>query len=181
MADIVQLEEKGNLLYPKTHVSAIDNFDETVVKKTGDEEITGVKNFKNSIQINGKNLLDIFYPIGSIFQSTDASNPSTIMGGSWERIKGRVLIGVDEADTDFTSGKIGGEKTHQLAIWNIPNRVIKWTSWKGGNISYSPWQSGNVEKGKFIATDPYDAGDESSRPISNLQPYMTVYIWKRIN
>lgn len=57
MADIVQLEEKGNLLYPKTHTSAIDNFDEAVVKKTGDENISGVKNFKDGIQQNGKALL----------------------------------------------------------------------------------------------------------------------------
>ncbi|WP_086314030.1 hypothetical protein A5821_001596 [Enterococcus sp. 7F3_DIV0205] len=54
MADIVQLEEKGNLLYPKTHTSAIDNFEETVVKKTGDEEIAGIKNFKDGLQSNGK-------------------------------------------------------------------------------------------------------------------------------
>ncbi len=54
MADIVQLEEKGNLLYPKTHTSAIDGFDETVVKKTGNEDIAGVKNFKDGLQSAGK-------------------------------------------------------------------------------------------------------------------------------
>lgn len=58
MADIVQLEEKGNLLYPKTHVSAIDNFDETVVKKTGNETILGVKNFKDGLQVDGVNLMN---------------------------------------------------------------------------------------------------------------------------
>jgi hypothetical protein len=52
MADIVQLEEKGNLLYPKTHANAIDGLEETVVKKTGDENITGVKNFTSTPQIN---------------------------------------------------------------------------------------------------------------------------------
>ncbi|EOL47814.1 hypothetical protein [Enterococcus caccae] len=67
MADIVQLEEKGNLLYPKTHTSAIDNFDETVVKKTGNETISGVKNFKDGIQINGENLInDKIYSLASI-------------------------------------------------------------------------------------------------------------------
>lgn len=33
MADIVQLEEKGTVLYPKTHVQAIDGLEETVVSK----------------------------------------------------------------------------------------------------------------------------------------------------
>ncbi|MBO0439187.1 hypothetical protein [Candidatus Enterococcus ikei] len=57
MADIVQLEEKGNLLYPKTHTSAIDNFDEAVVKKTGNETINGIKNFTQRPTVNGKDVL----------------------------------------------------------------------------------------------------------------------------
>lgn len=45
----------------------IDNFDETVVKKTGDEEITGVKNLKDGLQINGENLIsDKIYTVASI-------------------------------------------------------------------------------------------------------------------
>ncbi|MEI5994774.1 hypothetical protein [Candidatus Enterococcus mansonii] len=54
MADIVQLEEKGNLLYPKTHVDAIDRLEETVVKKSGNETIGGVKNFKDGLQSGSK-------------------------------------------------------------------------------------------------------------------------------
>lgn len=54
MADIVQLEEKGNLLYPKTHTSAIDGLDETLVKKTGDEDIAGVKNFTDGLKSEGR-------------------------------------------------------------------------------------------------------------------------------
>ncbi|MCA5012416.1 MULTISPECIES: hypothetical protein [unclassified Enterococcus] len=54
MADIVQLEEKGNLLYPKTHTSAIDGLDETLVKKTGDEDIAGVKNFTDGLKSQGE-------------------------------------------------------------------------------------------------------------------------------
>lgn len=33
MADIVQLEEKGTVLYPKTHVNAIDKLDATIHPK----------------------------------------------------------------------------------------------------------------------------------------------------
>lgn len=54
MADIVQLEEKGSLLYPKTHTSAIDDLDVAVVKKTGNETVAGVKNFKDGLELNGK-------------------------------------------------------------------------------------------------------------------------------
>ena len=56
----------------------------------------------------------MFIPIGSIYQSTEATNPATFMGGTWERFgNGKTLIGVDEGDSDFnTPHKIGGAKTH---------------------------------------------------------------------
>lgn len=80
MADIVQLEEKGNLLYPKTHTSAIDGFDETVVKKTGNEDIAGVKNFKDDLQLNGKSVetkldSDILWSGGWILNEVQTITP----------------------------------------------------------------------------------------------------------
>ena len=32
----------------------------------------------------GAGLLNVFYPIGAIYQSTDATSPETLMGGTWE-------------------------------------------------------------------------------------------------
>ena len=32
----------------------------------------------------GVGLLNVFYPVGSIYQSTDATSPEIIMGGTWE-------------------------------------------------------------------------------------------------
>ncbi len=60
---------------------------------TGSVDISGV------FAINGKQLLDIFYPIGTIYESTKPNSPSTFMGGTWARFgNGRVLVGVDESD-----------------------------------------------------------------------------------
>lgn len=77
---------------------------------------------------------DIF-PIGSTYITQTDTNPSTILGfGTWERLKGKVLVGLDENDTNFNSiGKTGGEKTHQLTQAELPNLNLGnlGVSWSG--------------------------------------------------
>lgn len=67
-------------------------------------------------------LIDVIYPIGVIYESDDATPPNVVFGrGVWERIVGRMLIGVDEKDTDFNAaGKTGGEKAHVLTAQEMP-------------------------------------------------------------
>lgn len=57
MADIVQLKEDGVAKYLKTHAKAIDGVDGALVKATGNETILGTKNFRDGLQVAGKNVL----------------------------------------------------------------------------------------------------------------------------
>ncbi|MEG0282624.1 MAG: hypothetical protein RR662_05550 [Clostridia bacterium] len=59
--------------------------------------------------------LENCYPIGSIYMTLNSENPNKTFGfGTWERIKGKMLFGVDEADSDFnTVEKTGGNKEHR--------------------------------------------------------------------
>lgn len=68
-------------------------------------------------------LLDLIYPIGSIYMSVRDTNPADFLGGTWERWgQGRVPVGVDENDTIFEeAGKEGGEQKHRLTIDEMPN------------------------------------------------------------
>lgn len=58
-------------------------------------------------------VIDKIYRIGTIYETTDNSfDPNVEWGGTWNRIKGKVLVGVDENDGDFNAaGKTGGSKT----------------------------------------------------------------------
>lgn len=103
-----------------------------------------VEEISNNIKYIDKkisDLLNMFYPIGSVYETMDSSfNPNEKWGGTWERIKGRVLVGVDENDSDFnTTEKIGGEKTHKLSVSEMPSHSHSASekSLKGGvkNIS----------------------------------------------
>ena len=44
-----------------------------------------------SVQIYNQTI-DLIYPIGSVYISTNNSNPSIFFGGEWEQIKDRFLL-----------------------------------------------------------------------------------------
>ena len=41
---------------------------------------------KGKLTVGGLSLLDMFYPVGSIYMSVNDTNPATFMGGIWERL-----------------------------------------------------------------------------------------------
>lgn len=138
----------------------------------GSVDIAGV------FAMSGKQLLDVFYPIGTIYESTKPDNPSTFMGGTWSRFgNGRVLVGVDETDPTFNVPlQIGGEKAHTLSIQEIPSHTHGFRG--GGENNYVRVEpsstygySGNSDK-----TTTATGGGQAH---NNLQPYVTVYRWQR--
>ena len=90
-------------------------------------------------KIDLSSLWDQIYPVGSIYTSINATNPSTLFGGVWEQIaSGRTLVGVDTSQTEFnTVKKTGGEKTHRLTESEMPVHSHSGTvySMSQGNIS----------------------------------------------
>lgn len=40
------------------------------------------------------NLLNVIYPIGSIYMNTNATSPAQIVGGSWEPVEAKYLRGL---------------------------------------------------------------------------------------
>lgn len=59
--------------------------------------------------------IDNIYPIGSIYISVSSTNPGSLIGGTWESIGGRFLIG---ANSTYTAGTTGGNAvmahTHEI-------------------------------------------------------------------
>lgn len=67
-------------------------------------------------------ILNLVYPVGSIYMSANNVSPQTFLGGTWVAWgAGRVPVGVSSSDTDFnTAEKTGGEKTHGLSVDEMP-------------------------------------------------------------
>ena len=125
------------------------------------------------------NLLDNIYPIGSIFISTNTTNPSTYFGGSWERIKGRFLLAAD--DSTYKIGSTGGEATHVLTINEMPkhNHMVDYDQvWDGGGGTRA---LGTTDNGGSWASGTWVHNTGGSQAHNNMPPYLVVYIWKRIS
>ncbi|MCK1200580.1 DUF859 domain-containing protein [Streptococcus uberis] len=134
--------------------------------------------------VNGKSLLDIFYPVGTIYESVNATNPSTFMGGTWTRFgNGKVLVGVDENDADFnTVNKTGGEKKHTQTIAEMPSHTHGGDN--GKQFHYYTASSGEtggdgVNSGTTFKSSANTGATGGGQPFNILQPYVTIYRWQR--
>ncbi|WP_270231065.1 phage baseplate protein [Lactococcus formosensis] len=92
---------------------------------TGSTTLDGTKDVSISSKLNVAAVAELMYPVGSYYMSSVNKNPKDIFGvGVWEQVKGKVLVGVDEADPTFAkAGLTGGEKTHKLTIAEMPSHT----------------------------------------------------------
>lgn len=146
-----------------------------------------VEEISNNIKYIDKkisDLLNMFYPVGSVYETMDSSfDPNKKWGGTWVRIKGRVLVGVDENDAYFdVPEKTGGEKTHTLVVSELPQHTHANYA-KRTNITIN--NSGNTHvtchssnSGATVGHNIGSTGEGVAH--NNLQPYITCFIWKRI-
>lgn len=132
------------------------------------------------------NLLKMVFPVGSTYITQTAINPANeeILGfGTWERLKGKVCLGLDENDNDLkTIGNTGGEKTHTLTINEMPshNHLSK----AAAVGTPSGFGDGFVGLTNSYSQDPNfsTANSGGSKAHNNMPPYQVVgYMWIRIN
>ena len=152
----------------------VGNVDMTIT----DEEFEELENLLGGV---AHRLIDWIYPVGHVIATVNPDyDPNKLFRThTWERFaKGQTLIGVNEDDTDFSAaGKIGGEKTHTLTTTEIPSHTHSMqyaTNWDGTRSS--GWTIGS-NPGSRVDRTGYTGGNAAH---NNLQPYTTVYYWKRI-
>ena len=142
-----------------------------------------INNSKQELESKINSNFDKVYPVGSIYISTSSTNPSAIYGGTWERYgQGKTLVGLNESETEFsTVNKIGGEKTHTLTISEMPRHTHSLYMNSGtDDLSRGFWL---VQDAVPVSTSRANITEYEgwSQPHNNLQPYITVYMWKRIS
>jgi len=125
----------------------------------------------------------IVYPVGSIyFQVAVATNPATLLGmGTWVAYAaGRALVGKAGSGTFDTLNEELGAETHTLAISEIPSHTHTRTFQKnyGGNPdsgAANPGLNGGGSTSYNFNTGATGGGAAHN----NMQPSITVYMWKR--
>ena len=147
-------------------------------------------------------VLKLVYPVGAIYISTVATNPSTLFGfGTWTQIKDRFLL---SAGDTYEAGSTGGEAEHTLTTDEMPSHNHTVTAEEAGehthtigndqDVTYNA--SGKCRSVHKAATGAsyYDGSTGESGahthtmtvkntgggdPHNNMPPYLAVYMWQR--
>lgn len=144
------------------------------------------------------NLMDIVYPVGSVYMSTTNVSPANTIGGTWTAIEDKFLKGANATNNNVLT--TGGNNELKLNNTNLPshshNIVTLWNgSWYNVTLQLSnasggsdwPVASWTAQKSKGLdgrlssglATDPSQAEDYPNNPFNNQPAFVTVYIWYR--
>lgn len=132
-----------------------------------------------------------YYPVGSIYQSTDATSPAALFGGSWEEIASeRVLMGASYAHAAGTTVKAGLPNiTGQLPSLKSIGYNASYDFPISGAFSWTNTQStsGNYSDGNDQLLRIYQAAFDASKSnaiygrSSTVQPAAYyVHIWHRV-
>lgn len=140
-------------------------------------------------------VLDRIQPVGSLYFSTNSTSPASLFGGTWERYaQGRVMVSASDTDTDFTVGKTGGSKTNELRVClgnifglagmtttnNLSGISVDGGRTYNGFTNFNGKQTVQTARGMdgsygSMQVDFY----ASIGKLPTLDPYVSVYIWRR--
>ena len=151
----------------KTNMNTDPTIPET--SKVTDSNINEIKNAINNL----------IFPIGSIIYNADSTfDPNTVYGGTWVKIEGRLIIGYDASDSDFsTLGATGGSKTHTQTIDEMPRHRHKNDNGDYGATDGFYGVATNTPQGS--GGDVYTLYEGNGQPMNIMNPYFVANIWRR--
>lgn len=124
-------------------------------------------------------LCNRIYPIGSIYISSDSTNPSELFGGTWAQIKSKFLLGCGDTYDNGTTGGSANAVTvsHSHSFTAGGDAVVMYadsgpvsSGFKGGGPNWA-------DKNKTASSIASSGEDGIGK---NMPPYLAVYIWQRI-
>ena len=150
--------------------------------RTGDVKVIADRTSNSAI-------VNLIYPVGSIYMSVTEVSPEVIFGGKWEQIKDRFLLASGD---NYELGTMGGEETHCLIPDEMPQHahgIIKKSgedefnsdNYPSGAIKLLSSAIDDVEENPTIGSSGMTEYAGGSKPHNNMPPYLAVYMWKRIS
>ena len=120
---------------------------------------------------NGETLLtlDSAFPVGAVYITYNNNNPGNFLGGTWVQFgQGRTLIGQGtnndgSTSMSFTANNTGGKYNHSMSR---------------NDIGYTYYGALLNSNGNQMGVHDHDS-DMKKAKIPLLQPYITVYFWRR--
>lgn len=133
-------------------------------------------------------LVDLMYPVGSYYWSSNPTDPETLFGGTWEAVENRFIYA---ASTSHPVGETGGEATHTLTVNEIPSHTHNLESITGYDDMNFINDSNTFLLQNSDTTLNYPSAKEArmmygntgatggSAAHNNMPPYITAYCWHR--
>ena len=136
-------------------------------------------------------VVDLIYPVGSIYMSVNSADPGTLFGGTWQQIKDRFLL---SAGDTYAAGNTGGSAKAKLPSHTHTfgsNGYDLWVAKRGkgstepgnqisGDAKYYAAATGG-SKANYKWLSSVDSKGVSDVSQANMPPYLAVYVWQRIN
>ena len=122
------------------------------------------------------NVLDVIYPVGSIYMSVKSTSPASLFGGTWSQLKDRFLLG---AGSSYSNGATGGAKTVTLTEKNIPAHMHGLFCTTTSVGSSGGIKDITVLSASGSSSTDYITSIDNSTAHNNMPPYLVVYMWKR--
>lgn len=160
------LNAQGNLVYDANRAATIPD----------EDEITPY----TSEQLQKFGILDVIYPVGSIYLSVNSVNPETLFGGSWEQIEDSFLLA---AGSSHAAGSTGGAENHKHVApigYESSSQYFGTINVNGTTSSFNKAGGYNtVKRDAGGSTIPSGISAYYTQNASNMPPYLAVYVWKR--
>lgn len=176
--------------------------DLTDIPSINENPLTGNKTFTD-LGLK-EELLNLIYPVGSIYMSVNDVSPSVLFGGSWKKIEDTFLL---SSGSNYSLGETGGSKdaivvehNHtQNAHNHKPSQNSNFVSTNGVNWVFTGGKAAISGSGtyKYAYTSSTDSATISepattsdttatNKPTGesgidkNMPPYLVVNVWERI-
>lgn len=168
-----KLDEKGNLVYDSERAEFLP--DENSIVPLGKEKIQAL------------GIVDVIYPVGSLYMSLNDVNPEELFGGTWEAIEDKFIL----SSGAKVAGDEGGAESYDLSVSHSHVSPLGYNDNAFGAIAIN----GAVDAGNgksFRTTDilysgtlttnvrSYKTGEAAvNATIPTMPPYLAVNVWKR--
>ena len=126
---------------------------------------------------DNKDVLDLVYPVGSVYISVSDTPPGKLFGGVWKQINGRFLLATGD---DYAAGQTGGEATHTLTASEMPSHAHKVRYVGGAAGGIYGGQPGTSENAQPEYNEQILASEGGDQAHNNMPPYYVVNMWKRV-
>lgn len=135
---------------------------------------------ENYVKTSLSDILQVVYPIGSIYISVNDISPASLFGGAWEQIENVFLLG---AGSLYPIGSTGGEAIHTLTVDEMPTHyhgahgISIATTGNEVNLALRSTTLSEKHYGDVEMRVDSTGGSEAH---NNMPPYLAVYMWKRV-